>query len=544
MLELIRKYSNTKAAKVFLGVLTVTFLFCFRITEIIKKYTGKDYLVKIGDLKITPEAFKHEKKKQLDFLRNRLTQVEKVGKIDEKTEAIRILYQLIRENIIDLSAADFGFIVSNDVVKKYIISMPLFRDNEGRFRPDFFKMFISKAGISEQAFFEMLRRDIKTELMKLPFKYVFAHHGLEFYARAILEKRTLSIVEINPENIVISDKIPETELKEFHAKNPDSFIVPEMRSFRVFKLKEKDIEKSIAIPEVEMRDFYEVSDAKESKTFDEMKSEIESELRQEKLQSNVDDKIRQIEDAITSGENIDEVAKRFNLTAAKFRDIQKGAAAPLKMQNKKDVLTIAFSTEAGTASSFSETINEKKERVFWFVHVDSVIPKHASAFSEVSEKVKKEFQIHKRQTKARKLAESMVKQVSAKRDLSKVASQKGYLSKITAAFDRSGATVNAKNTKQQRQYSAIISRLHREAFHIPKGKAFFKEIDGSIVVYQVQNIIPATALDKQSNAKLAASLAKELSNDLHQQLIVYISDKKHKVEINHEMLEENNKGPI
>ncbi|MDR1561197.1 MAG: SurA N-terminal domain-containing protein, partial [Holosporaceae bacterium] len=53
MLELIRRHSNSIIVKFFLTVLALTFIFCFGISDVIRKIVGKDYIVKIGNVKIS-----------------------------------------------------------------------------------------------------------------------------------------------------------------------------------------------------------------------------------------------------------------------------------------------------------------------------------------------------------------------------------------------------------------------------------------------------------------------------------------------------------
>ena len=65
MLELIRKYSKSIVVKVFLTVLAASFLFFFAFPIIADKLMGKDYVVKIANMKISPQVFKYEKNKKL-----------------------------------------------------------------------------------------------------------------------------------------------------------------------------------------------------------------------------------------------------------------------------------------------------------------------------------------------------------------------------------------------------------------------------------------------------------------------------------------------
>ena len=531
MLELIRKHSNSVVVKALLGVLVLTFVFCFGISDIVKRCTGKDYLVKIGNIKITPTQFNIEKAKKLNLLRN------KVNKIDEKTETINILHQLIWENIIDLAAKSFGFIVSDETIKRYIANMPMFRDKNGLFRPEALRAFLYKIQVPEELFIALSKKDIKNALIKAPFKYVSVHNELDHYVKSQQEKRMLSIVNIHPEHMPISDNPPEAELKEFHEQNPDLFMEPEARSFRLFELHEKNIEKNIAVSKEEMVDFYETSAEKESKTYDEMQEEIELELKQEKLQSNVDNIVRQIEDALTGGENIDDIAKKYDLVVKNFSNITEDKTTPLQeVSYKNDIVAVVFATDEGMDSSFSETINEKEEKVLWFVRVDEVIPKHVSDFSDVSKQVRKELVRKKKHASAIKLANTLVKQVNSDQSLSQVASKKGFLSSVTMPFDRSGNVVtDSKNNK----HAAIISQLYGGAFSASKNKAFFREMNGSIIVYQVLGVVSKSVVDAKTRTKLHESLLQEMGDDLYQQLISYLSKRKHEVKVNYEMIEKS-----
>ncbi|GHT98623.1 hypothetical protein FACS1894126_4280 [Alphaproteobacteria bacterium] len=160
MLELIRKYSGSPVVKFFLSILALTFIFCWGIPDIIRKFTGKDYLVKIGNIKITPTLFKFEKDKKLNMMRHNNKN------IDEKAETLNILGQIINENVIDLAASDFGFVVSEDTIQAYLRGIYMFHDEDGRFDKARLHAFLHKIGFSEQVFIELLRKDIKLPCLR------------------------------------------------------------------------------------------------------------------------------------------------------------------------------------------------------------------------------------------------------------------------------------------------------------------------------------------------------------------------------------------
>jgi hypothetical protein len=533
MLESIRKHSSSIVVKVFLGVLAVTFVFCFGISDIIRRYMGKDYLIKIGNVKITLPLFNLEKAKKLNMLRAHSKQ------IDEKEESAKILHQVIWENVVDLAASEFGFIVSDETIKKYISGMYMFRDEQGRFNSAMLRGFLSKIQVSEPMFIEFSRKDIKNALIKAPFKYVSVYNELDYYIKSHLEKRTLMLVKINPDSITISEKPTEKELEEFYQENMDSFMISETRTFKVLEFFESVCK--IKISEDEIKDFYETSADKEYKTYEEMKSEIESELMQEKIQNEMNEKSRQIEDALMAGENIEEIAKKFNLkihTMTNVSALNKSDKSDVKSTTyKDDILTVAFSTEEGFDSSFSEAVDEKGNKLLWLVHVDSITPKHVAEFSKITGKVKNEWIKRRQKSKAIELAQVFVDQVNSGEKLSSISSKNGRIAIITPAFDRDGKLQAKKN---ENNIEDMIAILHQDAF-LSKD-AFSKQIEDNVVVAQVNEIIPADDVDQKERNTHHAALIRDMSEDLYQQLVGYLSKEKYEVKINHEMLKESGEG--
>jgi hypothetical protein len=61
MLEFIRRHSQSIIVKAFLTILALTFVLFFGISDVIRRFIGKDYVVKIGSTKISPMELKIEK---------------------------------------------------------------------------------------------------------------------------------------------------------------------------------------------------------------------------------------------------------------------------------------------------------------------------------------------------------------------------------------------------------------------------------------------------------------------------------------------------
>lgn len=548
MLEFIRKSASSTTFKILAGVLACTFIFCFGMYDVIRRWTGKDYVVKIGNAKITPVMFSMEKAKKLNMLRSH----EK--NIDEKAEINNILHQIIWENVIDQASADFGFRVSENTIKKYIAGMGIFRDKEGRFNAGMLRHFLQNINVSEPMFIEFSGKDIKNALIKAPFKYVSVYRSLDYHVKSNLEKRTLSVVEINLDSIKINEKPTQSELEDFYAENQDLFMVDESRNFSVVILYEDNVAKNISVSEEEKKEFYETSPEREDRTYDEMKDEIVAEITQNKLQNEIDEKTRLIEDALMAGENIDEVIKKFHLDAMRITDataLDKTGKAKSNIKQKyyEDILTVAFSTDEGSDSSFAEAIDEKGRRLLWLVHVDSVTPKHVAEFSSVKDKANKEWIKKQQHDKAIELAQSFCNAVKEGGKLQAIAAKNGRKAFSIKPFDRNGNLVaekeekkgkknnTAKKDQNDEKTASIALAFAENAFSSDQNSASYKEMNNIIVVAQVKKIIPAGDINGEELTSYHVDLIRRVSDDLYQQLVGYLSREKYAIKINNELLE-------
>lgn len=531
MLELIRKYSSSLGVKILLTVLALTFVFCFGISDIIRKITGKDYVVKIGNIKISQEMFKIQKAKK----RNQLSQLD--TKIDESSLNALILNEFIVDNVISCAAKGFGFVISDSAVENYIRSMPFFRDQSGHFNPNILRGVLQKMRVSEEVFLEDSRKSLKTALIQAPIQFVLCAHEADLYVDADLEKRTIDVVELDPESFKITDTPTPDDLKEFYEEHQEDYMVDEQRSLRVVELSESTVAKDVSVSEDEIKEAYDFSSEKDDRSYESMKDDLKAELLQEKVQSRVDEVTRQIEDSLMSGEDFAEVIKKFNLKSTAIKDVKlvdKNAVANIPYG--EDVLTVAFSVDDGCDSSFSEALDSNKNRVLWLVHVDNITPRHVEEFSKVAAKVRTAWVKNKQHEKAVEVGQELVEKIKAGKLIKTVASESGYACKTTEAFDRRGI-VDAK-----KEASDIVSNLYKDVFAMAKGDVCSKELSGKVVVYQLSKVINTADVTESQKHESTKELSNSMHLDIWQQIYSFLT-KRHGVHVNNEMLKEMNSEP-
>ncbi|MDR0677109.1 MAG: SurA N-terminal domain-containing protein [Holosporaceae bacterium] len=531
MLDFFRKRSQSVVAKFLLTMLAITFVLFFGISDVIKKITGKDYVLKVGGIKISPFDFKNEKAKRLGMLRGHQPDV------DEKSLTVNILHQLIWESIIDQATYEYGIVVSDETLKRYIAGMNMFLDKEGVFNANLLRTFLQRIQVPESMFLESSKKDIKNLLIRSPFVYISVSPEINQFTHAYLEKRKIAILELTPSFFKITEKPSRETLEEFYSSHNKLFLEKERRSFKILELKESSV--AVKVSEEEVKEAYEISTEKDDRSFAEMKSELHTNLMQEKLQSEVNALTRQIEDALMAGEEVSEVAKKFKLNIiqandvdSKNKDIQ--AQDVVKLPYKDDVITVAFSIDEGTDSSFSEALDAEKNKVYWLVHMDNVVPEHVAPFDTVTNAVIKEWILDRQREKAIEVVQNSITKIKEGASLEKIAAENKFSVTITSPFDRY-ADHDGKGIKCKE----IIDEIREEVFALKKAEANYKEIKGTFVLYQTRDIIFPKEISKENNEKYLSKLRKEIVQDMYQQLVSHLH-KKYETTINYELLKNIN----
>lgn len=523
MLEKIRNCSSSPIVKALLIILAFTFLFFFGITDIIRRVTGNDYVIKVGSVKISPVQFKMEKAKKINML--------KKHDVDEKKLTTELLHNLIWENIINIAAKEYGLVVSDNTMMRYIGSMQMFRDANGRFNSNLLRGFLQKINVPEAMFLESSKREIKSAIIKSPFTGISVNNELQVYANAKNEKRSVTFVKINPASFRITDTPTGDDLEQFYLDHSEDFMIDESRDFSLVIMKESDLAKKIVITDDELRDAYEHSSGRDERSFEDMKKELEEELNREKLESITNEFCRNIEDELVGGAEVASVAKKYNLKLIKVTSAEANKAKELeKLPYKLDVLNVAFSTEESLDSSFSEAINGK-DRVLWLVHVDSVTPRHKADFEKIKNKVTASWIKDQQYHQALDLAEAW-KAKGGNKKLSDLAEDARRHYNVTALFGRDGKCM------ENSEHVDFIEKIHDDVFKLNKNDIASLEIDGNIVVYQLTQVFAPSTEDSDISERYK-ELTKDVVDDMYQQLVGYLS-KEYKVTVNKETLREIN----
>jgi peptidyl-prolyl cis-trans isomerase D len=183
-----------------------------------------------------------------------------------------------------------------------------------------------------------------------------------------------------------------------------------------------------------------------TKSFDEVRERLASEIRKEKALDAVFSIANRVEDQLASGASLEEVAKAQGLALSKVAAVDSTGKAPdgkdaaPALPALKALLPNVFQLKAGAATNLAEG----QGSVFTAVRVDSVIPAAVRPLAEVRDQVVADWQNEKRAAQAAKKAEEIATKLSKGLEAAAqdVASQSGASFAMTVPFTRDAKTVS------------------------------------------------------------------------------------------------------
>jgi len=257
MLDALRRGVGTWVAKVFIGLLVLSFA-VWGIADIFSGSRGVA-LATVGDEEITEVDYREVFQRELQQLSQRLGQQISVEQARQLGVDRQVLQRLVSQAALDGTAKSFGLAVSNEAIAKRIVSDPLFRNARGEFDRSRFEQLLSNNGFTEATYVSVERRNVlRSQLagivdraVAVPTEMVKAVH------RQQNETRTAEFFTLPPEGASEVASPSQEEMKEFYEANKRRFTAPEFRTLTVLRLEPKDVAATITISDEDIKTAYE-----------------------------------------------------------------------------------------------------------------------------------------------------------------------------------------------------------------------------------------------------------------------------------------------
>jgi len=257
MLDAIRKRSGSIVVKVLLLLLVLSFG-AWGIGDYIRGGVGNQSVATVGDRKISTQAFSNEFQREMNRFRQLLgsnldTEMARSLGIQQS-----VLNRMIRSEIFAAAAQDFGLLATDEMVRREIQSMDVFRGITGDFDKDTFRQALNNAGYSEEMFIALMRGDLNRNFLLGSFengasapdvilKAVYGHRE---------EARAAEIVFIPDDAFVDVAEPTDQDVATYHQEHSDQFMAPDYRGVSYLYLSADDLAQEISVSEEEILEAY------------------------------------------------------------------------------------------------------------------------------------------------------------------------------------------------------------------------------------------------------------------------------------------------
>jgi peptidyl-prolyl cis-trans isomerase D len=405
MLDVFRRSAQNRVVKGLMLILVLTFVL-WGVGDIIRKH-NKVVAFKVGNIEYTDldwhKAFQQYVQRMSAQFQKHITPDE----IRENNLHMVILNQLINSFLIQEESRDLGIIVSDDMVKYELATIPELQTN-GSFDREKFQYMLRSSSQTEDEFIKNFKTDIAQQnlIMSLTLNREVSKSLINNLMEASNSLHNAQIVKIAFNDIKVSETPKDEDLQTIYKQNIAKFSFPEKRNLSYIQFGLNDIKTDENVSDQLLQEQYE------------SKKAIFTEPEKRKVQQMVFKDESQAQDALRmlqEGSTFATVAKKF------FPNQKNFSMGEVSAQGfDKDIADGIFSTEVGKNSRIIQS-----PLGFHIFLIESNTPTKIRTFAEVRDAVKKQYIEDARFEALSKTAQDIDIMIAAGSDLSSIAEKHG-----------------------------------------------------------------------------------------------------------------------
>ncbi len=195
---------------------------------------------------------------------------ESVGGQIPDNEAMRksimdaLVQELTRTTLVEGAADDLGVVVTDEQLRNLVRQMDAFHDDTGNFSQRVYGEVLAQNNLTEPAFLEMMRGEIRQRALLQPIALNAAAPG--FLTDSLFtyrnEARSAETLLVPLKTIAITDKPSDADLKALYDQNSAAFMRPEYRKLSVLQIKATELVKPDSFAEDELKSYYDQNAAR------------------------------------------------------------------------------------------------------------------------------------------------------------------------------------------------------------------------------------------------------------------------------------------
>ena len=250
MISFLRERLQGIVAFSFLGIVALTFAF-LGLPTFAQTFNNNDY-AQIGNYSISQSEYFRTKSQVEQNLRSQFgdglnfsdpTIVDIVSNLTNNS--IIEKYTLI--NLVD----DLEIKIPAKYVETELSKLESFQV-DGKFSQDLFKNYLINFNLSKEDLMEDFKSDLKLNLAVSLIDATASAYDktINQYLDLLTERRSVTFVELGPENVTQAIEITDVALQEYYSSNLEEFSIPESRSYLLLDLKKSNMDLGVSEEEV------------------------------------------------------------------------------------------------------------------------------------------------------------------------------------------------------------------------------------------------------------------------------------------------------
>jgi peptidyl-prolyl cis-trans isomerase D len=257
MLQGLREKTKSFVSYTLLFLLVASFAI-WGIGDIFRQGNVKDWVIKVGNVKLPPSLLKRQFENENASLRNILGPAFSKDKARQMDLVKRSIDQLALITSLNLETNRLGLIISDDRIVRMLSETPQLHNQDGSFNRTMFELFLRQQGINESGFIDLQKRiAARNALVRgMALGVYVPEMAINDLASAFAQKRVAELIRINAEQLQAATALSDEDVKKYYEENKDSYKAPETRNFSVLVLK-PEADTKMVVSEEDLKAAYE-----------------------------------------------------------------------------------------------------------------------------------------------------------------------------------------------------------------------------------------------------------------------------------------------
>lgn len=259
MLQQLRDSAKTWVSSALLLLLVLSFGI-WGIGDIFRSASSRDWVAKVGGVKISQEILQQEFNNEVGQIRAMLGAAFSKQKAKEMGLVERSLNTLVTGVALNMETQKLGLSISREQIIRTLEATPQLRNKDGSFNRGMFEQLLRMQGLNEAMFIDkqkdIMARNLLVRGLAAPLTVSEAE--LKDLAAGMAQKRVAELVQINMQDFPAPTP-SEDELKKYYEDNKNSFMAPERRSFKVLFVSPKELAKDVQVSDEDVKKEYEAN---------------------------------------------------------------------------------------------------------------------------------------------------------------------------------------------------------------------------------------------------------------------------------------------